>query len=95
MNNEQINQTPEMENNEQPKIPGWADAKITADLPLQAIVEFANILNQRLCFIEDNIKLSDENGNSMSITQFYAMQQMEQMRMQAEQAEKENENKGE
>lgn len=93
MNNEQINQTPEMENNEQPKIPGWADAKITSDLPLQAIVEFANILNQRLCFIEDNIKLSDENGNSMSITQFYAMQQMEQMKMQAEQAN--NQTKGE
>lgn len=93
MNNEQINQTPEMENNEQPKIPGWADAKITGDLPLNAIVEFANILNQRLCFIENNIKLSDENGNSMSITEFYAMQQMQQMQQMA--SEENNQPEGE
>ena len=77
MNNE-MNQTPEMENTT-PSIPGWGDAKITVELPLQAIVEFANILNQRLCFIEDNIRLTDDNGNSFSITEFYAMQQMQAM----------------
>lgn len=55
-------------------VPGWKDARITLEMPLHMIVDFLNILNNRLCFLEDSIKLSDGNGNTMSVTEFYAMQ---------------------
>ena len=55
-------------------VPGWKDARITLEMPLHMIVDFLNILNNRLCFLEDSIKLSNGNGNTMSVTEFYAMQ---------------------
>lgn len=50
-------------NNQQPR--GWADVVITPDMPLNAIVHFANILNQRLCNIENNMIV---NGKTLTET---------------------------
>ena len=68
---------------EQPekKVQGWKDVVITPDMPLTAIVQFLNVLNQRLCTIEDNLSVEMQNGEKLSITEIY--------RIQAEQAEQE------
>ena len=63
---------------------GWKDVVITTDMPLTAIVQFLNVLNQRLCTIEDNLSVEMQNGEKLSITEIY--------RIQAEQ-EKNKENK--
>lgn len=74
MNNEEMNvntnETVQSEN----YVPGWKDARITVEMPLHMIVDFLNILNNRLCFLEDSIRLADNEGNTMSVTEFYTMQ---------------------
>lgn len=68
MENQNVNQ-------EQPNQPqGWKDVVITPDMPLGAIVQFFNILNQRLCTIEDNLLVEMPTGEKLSITQVYALQ---------------------
>lgn len=52
-------------NNQQPR--GWADVVITPDMPLNAIIHFANILNQRLCALEDVTTLP----NGKTLTKLY------------------------
>ena len=76
MENQNVNQTQEQK---QPQ--GWRDVVITPDMPLTAIVQFLNVLNQRLCTIEDNLSIEMQNGEKLSITEIY--------RIQAEQAEQE------
>ena len=69
MENQNVNQTQEQK---QPQ--GWKDVVITPDMPLAAIVQFLNVLNQRLCTIEDNTFVEMPNGEKLSITQIYALQ---------------------
>lgn len=73
-----VNQTQEQT---EKKVQGWKDVVITPDMPLTAIVQFLNVLNQRLCTIEDNLSVEMQNGEKLSITEIY--------RIQAEQAEQE------
>ena len=73
-----VNQTQEQK---EKKVQGWKDVVITPDMPLTAIVQFLNVLNQRLCTIEDNLSVEMQNGEKLSITEIY--------RIQAEQAEQE------
>lgn len=61
---ENQNQTPQ----------GWKDVAIVPDMPLTAMVQFFNILNQRLCTVEDNIFIKDDQGNMISLTKLYAQQ---------------------
>lgn len=74
MENQNVNQTQEQK---QPQ--GWKDVVITPDMPLAAIVQFLNILNQRLCNIEDNLVVTQEDGTQMSLTQIYAAQAQAEM----------------
>lgn len=69
------------EEQKEKKVQGWKDVVITPDMPLTAIVQFLNVLNQRLCTIEDNLTVEMQNGEKLSITEIY--------RIQAEQAEQE------
>ena len=73
-----VNQSQEQKDK---KVQGWKDVVITPDMPLTAIVQFLNVLNQRLCTIEDNLSVEMQNGEKLSITEIY--------RIQAEQAEQE------
>ena len=73
---------------EERQIQGWRDVQITLNMPLDAIVHFANILNQRLVAVEDILKVDDK-----TLTELYA-EQAEQERAEmekrmAEQAKKE------
>ena len=56
------------------KVQGWKDVVITPDMPLTAIVQFLNVLNQRLCTIEDNLSVEMQNGEKLSITEIYRIQ---------------------
>ena len=75
-----------MENqNQTPQVPqGWKDVNIVPDMPLTAMVQFLNILNQRLCAVEDNTFVKDDQGNMISLTKLYAIQAEEEMRAQTE-----------
>ena len=80
MENQEKNVNQAQEQTEK-KVQGWKDVVITQDMPLTAIVQFLNVLNQRLCTIEDNLSVEMQNGEKLSITEIY--------RIQAEQAEQE------
>ena len=80
MENQEKNVNQSQEQTEK-KVQGWKDVVITPDMPLTAIVQFLNVLNQRLCTIEDNLSVEMQNGEKLSITEIY--------RIQAEQAEQE------
>lgn len=82
-----------MENqNQTPQVPqGWKDVQIIPDMPLSAMIQFLNILNQRLCTVEDNTSIKDASGKIMSLTQLYAQQVEEEMRAQMEATQQEPE----
>ena len=64
-----------MENqNQTPQIQGWKDVNIIPDMPLTAMIQFLNILNQRLCAVEDETFVKDDQGNMISLTKLYAKQ---------------------
>ena len=86
MENQNVNQTQEQK---QPQV--WKDVVITPDMPLAAIVQFLNVLNQRLCTIEDNLMVEMPTGEKISITQAYALQAEAEQKAQ----EKQTEEKGE
>lgn len=80
MENQNVNQTQEQK---QPQ--GWKDVVITPDMPLAALVQFFNVLNQRLCTIEDNLLVEMPNGEKLSITDLYRIQAEEEQKVQQEQ----------
>ena len=83
MENQNLNQ----EQMKQKEAQGWRDVTITQDMPLAALVQFFNILNQRLCTIEDNTFIEVAEGEKLSISEIY--------KLQAEQEKAQQENKGE
>ena len=85
MENQNVNANPE----QMEQLQGWKDVTITPDMPLAAIVQFLNVLNQRLCGIEDNLKIQTPDGQEISITEIYRQQ------AEAELAAQANENQGE
>lgn len=86
MENQNVNAN--VEQNEE-RVQGWKDVHITPDMPLTALVQFFNILNQRLCSIEDNLMVETPDGEKLSITEIYKRQ------AEAELAAQANEDKGE
>ena len=73
MENQEKNVNQSQEQTEK-KVQGWKDVVITPDMPLTAIVQFLNVLNQRLCTIEDNLNIEMQNGEKLSITEIYRIQ---------------------
>lgn len=72
-------------NQEQRQPQGWRDVVITPDMPLTAIVQFFNVLNQRLCTIEDNLKVEMPTGEQLSISEIYRIQAKEEQKAQTQQ----------
>lgn len=77
-----------MENTENKVPQGWRDVQIVPDMPLSALVNFLNVLNQRLCALEDIVTVPGEDGKAISLTDLYALQAEVAMKAQAEAAEK-------
>lgn len=73
--------TNEVEQEQEVKEPqGWKDVRITESMPLGAVINFLNVLNQRLAVAEDNITIKTETGDAanpvkeISLTDFYIEQ---------------------
>ena len=77
---------------EEKKINGWLDIKISPDMPLTAIVEFFNVLNQRVATIESLIKTNFE-GKELTLTEIYKIQ-TERAIEEQKKAQAESEKKG-
>ena len=73
--------------NQQPQ--GWRSVVISPEMPLNALVQFLNVLNQRLCTIEDNFQVELENNEKLTITELYQIQE------ELERRKAQEENKGE
>ena len=62
-----------MEQNEQQnsQFNGWRDAKIDVTTPVAAVVDFLNIMNQRLILIEDQLTIKVNDGQNITLTQYW------------------------
>lgn len=49
----------------------WRDVQLAPEMSVYLLIDFLNVLNQRLSLLEDVIKINDENGNEISITEYY------------------------
>ena len=49
----------------------WRDVQLNPEMSVYLLIDFLNVLNQRLSLLEDVIKINDENGNEISITEYY------------------------
>ena len=58
---------------EQKKIQGWRDVQLTLDMPLPVLINFLNVLNQRLATIEDQVVV-DFEGSKKTLTEVYQIQ---------------------
>ena len=70
------------------KSQGWADVVITPDMPLSVLVNFMNVLNQRLVTIEDQTVVDFESSKK-TLTEIYKIQAEREMEAQAKAKESE------
>lgn len=77
---------------EEKKIPSWADARITVNMPLDLIVNFLNVLNQRLVTIESVVTVQGPDGKMISLSDLYALQSEEEAKRMAQENQTEPEN---
>ena len=94
MENQEKNVNQSQEQTEK-KVQGWKDVVITPDMPLTAIVQFLNVLNQRLCTIEDNLSVEMQNGEKLSITEIYRIQEEQAEQEKNKENKEDKEQKGE
>lgn len=73
---------------EEKKLQGWADVVITPDMPLSVLVNFMNVLNQRLVTIEDQTVI-DFEGSKKTLTEIYRIQAEREIEAQAKTKESE------
>ena len=83
-----------MENNQNQnvveQIQGWADVQLSADMPLNALVQFLNVLNQRLVTLEDHVVLTGPEGQQKTITEIYREQAIAEQAALAQQEQNES-----
>ena len=58
---------------EERKIQSWKDVQLTPDMPLTVLVNFLNVLNQRLAAVEDQVVV-DFEGAKRTLSEVYAIQ---------------------
>lgn len=79
-------------------ITGWGQVQITPDMPLALLVNFMNILNQRLVALENVVTVQGPEGKMISLTDLYAIQAAEEAKKMEEakqaQAQENQEPKG-
>lgn len=73
---------------EEKKSQGWTDVVITPDMPLSVLVNFMNVLNQRLVTIEDQTVI-DFEGSKKTLTEIYRIQAEREIEAQAKTKESE------
>ena len=63
-----------MEEQNKQKSQGWKDVQLTPDMSVSMLINFLNVLNQRLCNLEDIIEITAEDGRKMTLTEYYNLQ---------------------
>ena len=53
---------------------GWKDVQLTPDMSVSMLINFLNVLNQRLSNLEDIIEITAEDGRKMTLTEYYNLQ---------------------
>lgn len=53
---------------------GWKDVQLTPDMSISMLINFLNVLNQRLANLEDIIEITAEDGRKMTLTEYYNLQ---------------------
>ena len=53
---------------------GWKDVQLTPDMSVSMLINFLNVLNQRLANLEDTIEITAEDGRKMTLTEYYNLQ---------------------
>lgn len=77
-----------MEQNQNVQTPqSWAEVVINSNLSVSAVIDFLNVLNQRLCTLENIVSVPDENGEHHSITELYKAQTQMQEQVEGSQPE--------
>ena len=71
-------------NQEQEQTQGWGDVQINSNMSLDMLVNFLNILNQRLVTVENFVTIPDQKGKVISITDFYQQQAQQAQEAQAQ-----------
>ena len=49
---------------------GWKDVQLTPDMSVSMLINFLNVLNQRLANLEDIIEITAEDGRKMTLTEY-------------------------
>ena len=71
-------------NQEQEQTQGWGDVQINSNMSLDMLVNFLNILNQRLVTVENFVTIPDQKGKMVSMTDFYQQQAQQAQEAQAQ-----------
>lgn len=71
---------------EEKKIQGWKDVQLSPDMPVSVLVNFLNVLNQRLASIEDQVVV-DFEGAKKTLTEVYQIQSEREAAEMAKKAE--------
>ena len=53
---------------------GWKDVQLTPDMSVSMLINFLNVLNQRLANLEDIIEITAGDGRKMTLTEYYNLQ---------------------
>ena len=84
-----------MENNkteamQEQKFDGWRSAQIDENLPIGGLVQFLNVLNQRLILIEDALSIQD-GDERITLSEYWVKVQKEEYQKMIEEIQKEQE----
>lgn len=76
-----------MEKEQNNEIRSWKDIQVDMSSPIGMMIDLINILNQRLAAVEDQVMITDENGEKISFTELYHRQALAQLEAQKESAQ--------
>lgn len=68
-----------MEKEQNNEIRSWKDIQVDMSSPIGMMIDLINILNQRLAAVEDQVMVTDENGEKISFTELYHRQALAQL----------------
>lgn len=65
----------------------WKDVHISPELSASMLIDFFNILNQRMATLENIVTIPDNTGKMITVTELYARQAQAQAQAEAQKAQ--------
>lgn len=53
----------------------WKDINLGPDTPVSVLISFINVLNQRLCLLEDHVSIKLDDGRVVTVTELFKLQE--------------------